>query len=181
MFSTFPNLSFVIEEVNKEVLNHSKQSPTRLGLKPRDSICITEEQWVPASRNSQFRLEAIKPHWPPVSSGCCRCKALHRMGHAGRDHRGSSGPQTCPSGVTPEHKAQNCVQMVLGYLQWETFGCKELCPHALHWWPAQNLIQLLSQAAGGGYLPPVSIFSGAEVVKELGCFPLFTCLAWTCL
>lgn len=56
MFSTFPNLSFVIEEVNKEVLNHSKQSPARLGLEPRKSICTAEEQRVPTSRNSQFSL-----------------------------------------------------------------------------------------------------------------------------
>lgn len=64
MFSTFLKLSFVIKEMNKEGLNLSKQSPASLRLKPRNNVCRTEYQSVPATRNSSSSLYVIKSCWP---------------------------------------------------------------------------------------------------------------------
>lgn len=75
MFSTFLKFSFVIKEMNKEVLNISEQSPASPRLKPRNNIC-KRVQWVPATRDSMTCLSVIKPCSPSISNGCCYCEAL---------------------------------------------------------------------------------------------------------
>lgn len=100
-----------------------------------------------------------------------------RMGQARMDYSGSSGPTSllkqghptahgrglCPdgSGIPPVRDP---------WLQSAVCLCSALVA-------SSGFNTVVSKGAGGGHLPPIKHFRGVRLVRELGCFPLFTCLA----